>query len=74
MKMSDNPRRLLNLPRISVRVGEKANLTILNTNLNWVIDTNKFKSKSNNSPFNGFKVICKPYGIYNNSKFVKSEL
>jgi len=74
MKMSDNPRRLLNLPRITVRVGEKANLTILDTNTNWVIDTKKFKSKSKNTPFNGFEVKCKPYGIYNNSKFLKSEL
>ncbi|MFA7361005.1 MAG: dihydroorotase [Candidatus Kapaibacterium sp.] len=73
-KMSDNPRRILNLPRISVGIGEKANLTILETNLDWVINTNKFKSKSKNSPFNGFQVKCKPFGIYNNNKFFKSQL
>ncbi len=73
-KMSDNPRRILNLPRITVGIGERANLTILETNLDWVIDTNKFKSKSKNSPFNGYKVKCKPFGIFNNNKFFKSQL
>ena len=73
-KMSDNPRRILNLPQISIAKGENANLTVLETDTEWIIDTNKFKSKSKNSPFNGFKVKCKPFAIYNNNRFNKSQL
>lgn len=73
-KLSDNPRKILNLPRVSVRKGESANLTILDINKEWIIDSGKFKSKSRNTPFNGFKVRCKPYGVYNNGRFHKSDL
>ena len=73
-KLSDNPRRILNLPRISIKQGKKAVLTILDTNKEWVINSDNFKSKSKNTPFNGFKVKCKPFGIYNNNKFYQSEL
>jgi len=73
-KMSDNPRRILNLPRISIREGEKANMTILNTETEWVVNAEKFKTKSRNTPFNEFKLKCKPYGVINNNKMHISEL
>lgn len=72
--MSDNPRRLLNLPRVAIKVGEKANLTILETEKEWTIDSSKFKTKSRNTPFNGFRVKCKPFGVFNNGKFHKTNL
>jgi len=66
--MSGNPRKMLGLPVIKIRQGEKANLTILNTEEKWVIDKNKFLTKSLNTPFNGFKVQCKPFAAINNNK------
>jgi|WetSurMetagenome_2_1015567.scaffolds.fasta_scaffold144751_1 dihydroorotase len=67
-KMSINPRRILSLPEVKISEGEKANLTILNEKEEWVIDKNKFLSKSKNTPYDGFKVICKPYAVINNNR------
>lgn len=73
-KISVNPRKLLNLPEIRIRKGEKANLTILNINKEWTVDSSKFKSKSRNTPFNGFKLICKPFAVINNNQIFYSIL
>lgn len=66
--MSANPRKILGLPEIKIAEGEKANLTILSENEKWVIDKNKFLTKSKNTPFDGFKVTCKPYAVVNNNR------
>jgi dihydroorotase len=66
-KMSINPRRILGLPEVRISEGEKANLTILNEKEEWVIDKNKFLTKSRNTPYDGFKVICKPFAVINNN-------
>jgi dihydroorotase len=73
-KISINPRRILNLPDIHIAEGEKANLTILNAKEHWKIDKNKFLSKSRNTPFDGFEVVCKPYAVINNNKIHYSNL
>lgn len=73
-KLSVNPRRILNLKDIRIREGEKANMTLLNINKNWVINKSKFKSKSRNTPFDGYKVTCKPYAVINNNKLSYSKL
>ncbi len=67
-KMSINPRKLLGLSSIHIKEGEDANLTILNLNEEWIIDKSKFLSKSRNTPFDRFKVICKPFAVINNNK------
>ena len=38
---------------------------ILEKNKKWVVDKNKFKSKSGNTPFNGYELYCKPYCVIN---------
>lgn len=65
-KMSINPRRLLGLSTIYIKEGEKANLTIFSPNAEWVVDKQYFKSKSKNSPFEGFKLKGKPKYTINN--------
>jgi dihydroorotase len=65
-KMSVNPRRLLGLKDISLKEGSPANLTILDPNKSWKVDAAKFKSKSKNTPFDGWELKCKPIGIVNN--------
>jgi len=67
-KMSVNPRRLLNLSDIKIEEGQMANLTILDTKKEWIVDTEKFHSKSKNSPYNGWELKCKAVGIVNNCK------
>jgi dihydroorotase len=68
-KMSVNPRRLLGLPDIKISEGEIANFTILDLKNKWRIDKNLFKSMSQNTPFNGWEVECKPLGIVKAEKF-----
>jgi dihydroorotase len=66
--MSINPRKILGLSEVHIKEGEEANMTILNTDEEWIIDKNKFLSKSRNTPFDGFKVVCKPNAVINNNK------
>lgn len=48
---TDGPRKLLRLPIYGVRVGQPANLTILNPNELWKLTADKIFSKSHNTPF-----------------------
>lgn len=65
-KMSYNPRRILGLPEIKINEGEVANLTVLDPETEWTVDTEKMHSKSKNSPYNGWKLKCNSAGIINN--------
>jgi dihydroorotase len=67
-KFSINPRKILNLPQIKISKCELANLTILDTNLEWLVNTSEFHSKSKNSPFNGYNLKCKAVSVVNNGK------
>jgi len=68
MKMSANPRRILNLPEIKIGEGEIANLTILDINSKWKVDVNKFHSKSRNTPYSGWELKGMSAGIINNNQ------
>jgi len=67
-KFAVNPRRILHLPEIRCVEGEPANLTIIDPNAEWVVDPQKFKSMSKNSPFKGFALVGRPFGVINNGK------
>lgn len=67
-KFSTNPRRILHLPQIKIQEGEQANLTIFDPSVQWVVDVQKLKSKSKNSPFNGFALRGKAVGVFNNGQ------
>jgi dihydroorotase len=67
-KMSVNPRRILRLPDIKIREGEKADLTIFDPLAEWIVDPQLFKSKSRNTPFAGMKLKGRPVGIINNAQ------
>ncbi len=67
-KLSINPRTILNLPVPQIKVGETANLTILDTEQVWTIDITKFKSKSKNSPFDKRLITGKSIAVINKKK------
>lgn len=71
-KMSVNPAKILGLNKGSVMEGALADITIIAPNEEYIIDSSRFKSKSKNTPFNGFKVtgrvkytICGGRVVYN---------
>lgn len=54
-KLSSNPHKILGLPLPFIKKGEVADLTIVDLNKNWKIDSNNFASLSRNTPFNNFE-------------------
>jgi dihydroorotase len=55
-KMSLNPARILGIDRGALEVGAVADITIIDTALEWVVETDKLASKSKNSPWLGEKM------------------
>ncbi|MBN1299723.1 MAG: dihydroorotase [Melioribacteraceae bacterium] len=68
MKLSVNPRKILNIPVPLIKAGEKANLTIFDLQNIWTVDISKFKSKSKNSPFDKKLLTGKSVAVLNNGK------
>ncbi len=54
--MTYKPAKIINFDGGVIRKGARADLTLIDPNCEWVIDSEKFYSKSKNSPFDGFKV------------------
>jgi dihydroorotase len=51
--LSCNPARIFNLDRGTLKVGQEADVTIFDPQLQIQIDASKFQSKSRNTPFDG---------------------
>jgi len=67
-KLSINPRKILNIPIPIFKEGEKANLTIIDTDLIWTVDKNHFFSKSKNTPFDKKLMTGKSVAVINNNQ------
>ena len=55
-KMTCNPAQIINFDGGAIKKGARADLTLIDLDSKWVIDSQKFFSKSKNSPFDGFEV------------------
>lgn len=55
-KMTVNPAKVLGIDRGTLQPGKPADVTIIDPKAKWTIDKSAFKSKSRNSPFDGWKV------------------
>jgi dihydroorotase len=73
-KMSDNPRKILHLPRIRIAEGEPANMTILDMKKKWKMKLKNLKTKSRNTPFKKHDMMCKPVAIINKNQIQFSTL
>ena len=60
--MSTRPARLLGVTGGSLRVGEPADVALLDAEVEWTIDAEESRSKSRNTPFNGRKVRGRAVG------------
>ncbi len=56
LKMSVNPARALRLDYIGLKPGNPADLTVIDLEKRFTIDADTFRSKSRNTPFNGWQV------------------
>ncbi|MGB5157580.1 dihydroorotase [Desulfobacterium sp. N47] len=54
-KMSVNPARILHLDR-SIKKGKAADITIIDTDISYTVDSDSFCSLGRNTPFNGWKM------------------
>ncbi len=72
-KMCVNPSRILGLNKGTLEAGRAADITVVDINEEFVVDILKFKSKSKNSPFNGFKLYGSVYHTIVGGKIVVRE-
>lgn len=64
-RISVAPRRILGLPEVRLKVGERANLTIFDTATEWTFERSCIRSKSHNSPFIGRPMKGRAWATYN---------
>jgi len=62
-KLTINPARVLGIDRGTLKVGADADVTVIDPRAEWTIDVNKFKSKSRNCPFDGWKVCGRVHAV-----------
>jgi len=55
-RMSLNPAAILKLDKGTLSVGAVADITVIDPDLEWTVDASQFKSRSKNTPFNGWKL------------------
>lgn len=68
-KMSYNPAKVIGIDRGTLSEGKVADITIIDPNAEWVIDSKKFVSLGKNTPFNGKKVHGKVLYTICNGEF-----
>ena len=59
-KMTLNPSRIIGLRKGTVKQGADADLVILDTHTEYTVDAARFRSKGENTPFEGWKLHVQP--------------
>jgi len=55
-KLSVNPALILKLGKGTLSAGADADMTMIDPNVDWTVDASQFKSKSQNTPFDGWNL------------------
>jgi dihydroorotase len=55
-KLSVNPAAIFKMEKGALSAGSDADITIIDPNLDWTVNASEFKSKSKNTPFDGWKL------------------
>lgn len=55
-KMSTNPAKILKILKGTLRVGADADVTVIDPDAEWTVDARSLRSKSRNTPFNGWRL------------------
>ena len=67
-KITSTPRTILGLKNLTIKAGEKANLTLFSPSKKSILTKENILSKSKNSPFIGKELTGKVYGVVNNNQ------
>ncbi len=59
-KMSCQPAKILGLPGGTLKPGSPADISLFNTSRRWTVRASDFRSKSRNTPFEGWELLGKP--------------
>jgi dihydroorotase len=62
-KVTINPARVLSVDRGTLKPGSVADVTVIDPTAEWTIDVTKFRSKSRNCPFGGWKVTGRAHTV-----------
>ncbi|MCR4578971.1 MAG: amidohydrolase family protein, partial [Treponema sp.] len=68
--MSAAPARILGLQKGRLKTGFDADLTLIDPEEEWTVDSSLFYSKGKASPFNGRKVIGRVRGLFIDGRLV----
>lgn len=72
-KLSSNPAKILKLENQGqIKIGQKANLTIINPNCTYTVDAKDFKTKCKISPFEGMELKGKAVATVINGEIYKT--
>jgi dihydroorotase len=55
-KLSCDPAAVLKIQKGTLSIGADADITIIDPNVAWTVDSGQFKSRSRNTPFNGWRL------------------
>ena len=72
-KMTVSPASVLNIPRGSISIGDIADITLVDPNMNWTYDVTSTLSKSRNSPFHNRKLKGKAIYTIVNGKVIHKD-
>jgi dihydroorotase len=72
-KLTVIPAQVMGLNHGNLEVGGPADVTIIDPNLEWIVDADSFHSKSRNTPFNGMKLKGKAVATIVNGNLVYEE-
>lgn len=72
-KMAIAPRKILNLPIPQLTPGSPANLSIIDPEKTWTYDVTRTCSKGVNTPYNGYTMKGKAFGVINKGKIFIEE-
>jgi len=70
--LTNNPRKRFNLEELSIKVGEKANITLFNPDIIYEFTKEHIVSTSKNSAFLNKELKGRAYGIFANNKLIIS--
>ena len=68
--MSANPARILGLQKGRLKAGYDADLTLLDTEEEWTVDSSLFYSKGKATPFDGKKLTGRVKGLFIDGRLV----